>query len=139
MFLKEEIKNIKSGKRELRQFGITLGTVLGLLGSVFFLRGREYYPYFLVLSFAFLFSGLAAPGILKPAQKIWMALGVCIGWVMTRVILAVLFYLVITPIALIAGIFGKRFLDTAFDRTTDSYWIAREPDKFDKKSYENQF
>ena len=135
----EEIKNIKSGKRKLRQFGITLGTVLGLLGGLFLLRGREYYPYFLVLSFSFLFSGLVAPRLLKPVQKIWMTLAVSISWVMTRVILSLLFYLVVTPIGILAKMIGKDFLDLKFNRNTKSYWIARKQANFDKRNYENQF
>ncbi len=135
----EEIRNIKSGKREVRQFGLTVGIILGLLGGLFFLRQRDYYPYFLILSFMLLFLGLTSPILLKPIQKIWMTLAVSIGWVMTRVILSLLFYLVVTPIGILVKMLGKSLLDTKFDTNEDSYWIAREPAKFDKRSYENQF
>lgn len=77
--------------------------------------------------------------LLRPIQKIWMSLGFLIGWIVTRVILIILFYLVITPIGLLARMLGKHFLDTEFNRNTDSYWIAREPVGLDKRSYENQF
>ncbi len=135
----EEIKNIKSGKRQLRQFGLTLGIVLGVWAGLLFFRGRGYYSYLFILSVVFLSLALLAPALLKPVQKIWMTAGICIGWFVTRVILLLLFYLVITPIGILAKIFGKDFLDTKFDRDRDSYWIARVPAKFDKKSYENQF
>lgn len=135
----EEIKNIKSGKKELRQFGLTVGIVLGLLRGLFFLRGKDYYFYFLIFSFAFLFLGLVAPILLKPIQKIWMSLAILIGWFVTRVILIVLFYLVVTPIGLLAKLFGKAFLDRKFDRSADSYWIIRESTGFNKRNYENQF
>jgi hypothetical protein len=139
MFLEEEIRNIKSGKRELRQFGIAFGIVLGLLGGLFFLRQKDFYAYFLIFSAAFLISGLVLPALLKPVQRIWMSLAIVIGWFMTRVILTVLFYLVVTPIGILARIFGKRFLDTKFDGNTDSYWIARKSAAVERKSYENQF
>ncbi len=135
----EEIKNIKSGKRELRQFGITISTVLGLLGVLLFLRQKDYYFYFFIFCGTFLFLGLVAPTLLKPIQKIWMSLAIIIGWFVTRVILTVLFYLVATPIGILARMFGKAFLDTKFDRTAHSYWIVREPASFNKESYENQF
>ena len=135
----KEIKNIKSGKRELRQFGVTIGIVLGLLGGVFLLREKAYYYYFFIFSTTFLFLGLAAPTLLKPIQKIWMSLAILIGWLVTRVILNILFYLVVTPIGILARIFGKHFLDTKFDTNADSYWITREPVKLEKRSYENQF
>lgn len=135
----EQIKNIKSGKKELRQFGIALGVVLGLLGGLFFLHGKGYYFSFFILSAMLLFFGLVLPTLLKPIQKVWMSLAIVIGWFMTRVILTVLFYLVVTPIGILARIFGKRFLDIRFNRNVDSCWIARKPVRFDKRSYENQF
>ena len=135
----EEIRNIKNGKRELRQFGITIGVVLGLLGGLLFLREKNYYFYFFVFSFILLFLSLVAPILLKSVQKVWMTLAILIGWFVTRVILNILFYLVVTPIGILARIFGKHFLDTKFDTNVDSYWIPRASIKFDKKSYENQF
>jgi len=135
----EEIKNIKSGKRELRQFGIVLGIALGLFAALFFIREKHYYSYFVILSMAFLFLGLALPIALKPIQKIWMSLGIFIGWLLTRLILIILFYFVVTPIGILARIFGEDSLDTRLDKNTDSYWIAKPTVKFNKESYEHQF
>lgn len=135
----EEIKNIKSGKKELWQFGITLGIVLGLFGGLFLLRQKDYYLYFVILSLTFLFLGLVVPKLLKPVQKVWMTLATLIGWLVTRVILTILFFLVITPIGLAARVFAKDFLAIKLDGSADSYWITREPAEFNKRSYENQF
>ncbi len=135
----EEIKNIKSGKRELRKFGIVVGIVLGLLGVLFLWRGKDTYSYFLILSAAFLILGLAVPILLKPIHKVWMTLAELLGWLMTRVILSVLFYLVVTPIGLLARLSGKDFLDSKFDRNANSYWIPKGTVKFEKSNYERQF
>lgn len=135
----EEIRNIKSGKKEVRQFGITVGIALGLLGGLFFLREKNYYFYFLTLSFTFLFLSLVAPRLLKPVQKIWMGLAFLIGWLITRIILIILFYLVITPIGILAKIFGQDFLDLKLDKNRQTYWIIKSSAKVDKRSYENQF
>lgn len=135
----EDIKNIKSGRGDLRKFGITVGIVLGLFGGLFFWRGREFYYYFLILSAAFLLLGLTLPVLLKPIQKVWMSLAIVLGWVMTRVILCVLFYLVVTPIGLGSRLFGKRFLDLQFDGKSDSYWITKDTSKVEMKDYERQF
>jgi len=135
----EEIKNIKSGKRELRKFGITVGIVLGLLGGLFLWRGRDTYSYFLILSAAFLLLGLVVPILLKPIHKVWMTLAVLLGWLMTRVILSVLFYLVVTPIGLLARLFRKDFLELKFNGNGDSYWIPKGKVKFERSDYERQF
>ncbi|MBN1384724.1 MAG: hypothetical protein JW983_07590 [Elusimicrobia bacterium] len=135
----EELKNIKSGKKELREFGITISIVLGLFGGVFLWKQKESFVYLFIISGIFLFFGLVFPKFLKPVQKIWMGLSVILGWLMTRLILSILFFLVITPVNFLARIFGKRFLETKFDKNTDSYWIPKKSIKFDKKRYENQF
>ena len=135
----EEIKNIKSGKRELKQFGITIAVVLAILSCWFLWRGRDGGYILLIITILFLALGLFLPNLLKPLQKMWMTLAVLLGWVMTRVILIVLFYLVVTPIGLLARICGKDFLNRKFDREAQSFWIERKSANPDKKKYENQF
>lgn len=137
----EDIKSIKSGKKELRQFGLTIGIVLGLLGLLFWWLGENYYPYLLILSAAFLLFGLILPITLKPIQKIWMSLAVVLGWLMTRIILIILFYLIFTPIGILGRMFGKSFLDLKFSRirNVDSYWIPKGKVGLDRSYYEKQF
>lgn len=137
--ISEEIRNIKSGKKELRQFGYTMGTVLGILGVLFLWRGKEWYPYFISLSVVFLVLAIVIPICLKPIQKLWMIIAVLLGWFMTRVILSLLFYLVITPIGLIMRVCGKDFLNRSFDKNNDSYWIPRKTATHSKEDYEKQF
>lgn len=135
----EEIKNIKSGRSELRKFGITMGIFLGLLGGLSWWRANDYYSYLFILSIAFLLFGLAMPMLLKPIHKIWMTLAILMGWLMTRIILSVLFYLVVTPVSLLTRLFGKDFLGLRFNNDADSYWIPREGVKKHKSEYEKQF
>lgn len=135
----EEIRNIRSGKVELRKFGIVLSIFLAILGGLFFLRGKECYFFFFGLSITFLSLGLFAPVSLKPIQKGWMSVAIAVNWFVTRVILIVLFYLVVVPTGLVARLFGNNFLDKGIDRTTDSYWVPRKNAGFEKGSCENQF
>ena len=137
----EEIENIKSGKKELGQFGLTIGIVVGLLGLLLWWFGKDYYPYLLVVSAAFLLLGLTLPVALKPIQKIWMAIAVVLGWLMTRVILVILFYLIFTPIGVLGRIFGKSFLDLKFGKigNVNSYWIPKGKVELDRSQYERQF
>jgi len=137
--ISEEIKNIKSGKRELRQFGITIGLVLVVWGSWLLWREHEGGYRLLIIAALFLSLGLILPTSLKPFHKLWMTLAVLLGWLMTRIILIILFYLVMTPIGLLAKLSGKDFLDRKFNREAQSYWIPRKAATPDKKHYENQF
>ena len=128
----EEIKNIKSGRRELRQFGITVGIVLGLLGCFFIWRQKEWCYYFIIISFVFLLFGLVLPLLLKPVHKVWMTLAIFMGWCMTGVILGVLFYLVVTPIGLLMRLCGNDFFDinTGLIRIARGYGYIFSPTDF---------
>ncbi len=137
--LLDEIKNIKSGKKELREFGITVGIVFGLLSGLLWWRHKDTYVSFFILSLVLIISGLAMPIILKPIQKVWMAIAVIIGAIMTRVILCFLFYVVITPIGLLRKMSGKDVMNLKFNKSLNSYWIRRKKELFNKASYEKQF
>ena len=135
----KEIKNIKSGKKELRKFGITIGIFLGLLGMLFWWRAIGYYCCFFIISITFLFFGLALPILLKPIHKVWMTLSIFMGWVSTGIILSVLFYIVVAPIGLLTSLFSNSFLDLKFSSNSDTYWILRKETEKDRSDYEKQF
>jgi len=135
----EEIRRIKSGRSELRKFGITLGVAFGLLSGFILWRGKISSVPFFTISALFIFLGLVLPDLLKPIQKVWMALSIILGWLMTRIILILSFYLMVTPIGLLARLFGKDFLNRKFERDGTTYWIPKKNTPFDKKNYENQF
>ncbi|MDP3832044.1 MAG: SxtJ family membrane protein, partial [Ignavibacteriaceae bacterium] len=84
-------------------------------------------------------SGLIFPILLKPLNFIWMSFAVVLGFFMTRIILGILFYIIITPIGLIAKLFGKDFIDKRISKEKVSYWNYREQKEFSKEIYERQF
>lgn len=135
----EEIKAIKSTKKELRNFGLVVGGVLIAIGAFLFWKERPTHPYFLILGAVLVVLGLILPAVLKPLQKVWMGFAVVMGFFMTRVILTILFFLVLTPIGLVAKLTGKRFLELKPDKAKESYWNIRETRTLDKKEYERQF
>ena len=135
----EELGSIRSGTRELRRFGVVVGMVFGLLGGLLTWRGKDFGVYFLAVFAVLLLLGLALPKVLRPLHKAWMTLAMVMGWFMTRVILHLLFYLVVTPTALLGRLFGKQFLDLRFDGKADSYWIPKESVATDRRDHERQF
>lgn len=125
-------------KSEARKFGITLGIALGALGGLFLWRDKAVYRYFFGVSGLLIVLALASPRSLIPFQRGWTRLGEGLGWVMTRVILITLFYALVTPLALVARLLGKDFLDMRFDRRADSYWIAKNIAGEREDRYERQ-
>jgi hypothetical protein len=135
----EEIKDIKSTKSQLREFGLTIGIILVILGGALLWRERPAYPYFLGTGGLFIILGLTLYQLLKPLQKIWMSFSIIVGFFVSRFILSVLFYAVLTPIGLIMRLLGKDILDQRIDKTRKSYWHESATSFKDKKSYENQY
>ena len=139
MAIIEEIKNIKGDKSDWKKFGITMGVILTIIGCYLLWKKNNYYEYSLFLAVVFFMTGLMLPSLLKPVYKVWMALSVVMGFIMTRVIMVIIFYLIVTPIGLIASLTGKEFLDMKIDKSAKSYWIVREKIQKVKSDYERQF
>lgn len=139
IMLLEEIKNIKSDKSECRKFGYTVGSVLILIAAILLFYDKSSSWYFGIIGLLLLAAGLIYPVILKPAQKIWMTLAVILGFIMSRVILILLFYLVVTPLGLAAKLLGKDFLDEKIQKERESYWNSRENYKYSHIDTERQF
>jgi hypothetical protein len=139
MALIEEIKNIKSNKSEWKKFGIMMGVILTLIGLFLFWKRNDYFAYVFLLAALFFISGLFLPSLLKPVFKVWMALSVVMGYMMTRIIMVIIFYLIVTPIGFIASLTGKKFLDMKIDKSVNSYWIVKEKTQKTQNDYEKQF
>ena len=135
----EEIKNIKSEKSDIRNFGITLGIILLLISGFLFWKEKESYQIFSGIGITLSLIAIAIPSVLKPVYWMWMIFGIILGWFMTRVILSLLFYVLFTSIGLTLRFFGKQFLELRWDKSKESYWNFRTNENLQNKNYEKQF
>lgn len=136
---KEEFGNIKETKKDLRKFGLTVGSVIAAIGIVLFYFEKSSAVYFAVIGGILIFLGVLFPRLLKQLNKFWMGLAIVLGFIMTRIILTTLFYLVITPIGFIAKIFGKKFMILKYDTSAETYWEKRSIIQKKPIDYERQF
>lgn len=136
---KEEFKNIKETKKDLRKFGITVGGVLTLIAALLFYFNKSSAPYFGVIGAILFLAGIIIPQVLKPLNKIWMGLAIVLGFFMSRLILTILFYLILTPITLIAKLVGKKFMILKYDQSAKTYWEKRTHIQKKPLDYERQF
>jgi len=126
-------------KKEWRKFGFGLTIIICLLILVnFFFQRKWSQPLLLIDIFILLFT-IFLPIAIKPLFILFSYVGLFIGWVMTRVIITILFYFVVTPISLIAKLVGKNFLDTRFKTNSSSYWKDISSSRMNKSNYEKQF
>lgn len=134
----------KTGKAFLIGFSI-IAAVLFLANSGWFdldvQRGTASNGWKWFLGAAVVLFGLSrvAYPIMKPIHIGWMALAFALGWINTRILLGVFFYLIITPTGLLMRLFGKDLLDEKIDRSATSYWKKRDLIKFDPKHIERTF
>ena len=135
----EEIKNIKSEKSDLRKFGITIGVILLIIAGFLFWKEKESFQILLTFGVTLCILGIVIPFILKPIYWVWMIFATILGWIMTRVILSLLFYIIVTPIGLISRLFGKQFVELRWDKSNDSYWNFISNEYLKKENYEKQF
>jgi len=137
--LKEEFKHIKETKKELRKFGLTVGGVLAAIAILLLYFEKPSAIYFAVIGGLLILFGALFPQLLKPLNRIWMGLAIILGFIMSRVILTVLFYLVLTPIAILAKIVGKKFMVLKYDKSAETYWEKRTIIQKKQIDFERQF
>ena len=135
----EEIKNIKSEKSDLRNFGIIVGIILLVISGFLFWKEKESFQIFLAIGIFLFLIAIVIPAVLKPVYWTWMIFAIILGWFMTRVILSLLFYVVFTSIGLTLRFFGKQFLELRWDKSKESYWNFRTNEHLNIENYEKQF
>lgn len=135
-----EIKALDVSEKSVKKFGFTVGLVLMLLSL--FLFWKDFWQstrLFFLLCGVLLFLGAllrSKSEEMKIIYRLWMGIAFLLGWFMSRIILLVLFYALLTPIGFIAKLFGKQFLDLQFKSDLESYWIKKENKQID---YEKMF
>jgi len=126
--------------KELREFGLIFGAILVLLFGFFlpwvFEKAFQMWPWWVLAvtgSLAIIF-----PLGLKPFYKIWMVFGAVMGWVNTRLILGLVFYIVFMPFGLVMKLFGKDLLSRKLDASVSTYRVIPSEQQ-EKDNMENPF
>lgn len=127
--VKDEVRRLDVSRKALRSFGLLVGGVLAAIAFVILWRSDWHAGHAVQvlagISSVLVLAGLILPAMLKPFYLVWMALAFTLGFVMTRVLLTLVFFLVVTPIGLVMRAFGRDPLHRRIDRSTASYWIRK--------------
>ncbi len=121
--------NEQNALKQLRAFGLIVGGVFLFISLWPFLfrnpEGPRYWAF--ALGALLMLQGLVLPQSLGPIYRVWMKLGHALGWVNTRLILAVFYFTVITPIGLLRRLFGKDALSRTLEPNLESYRVKKSP------------
>lgn len=129
---------IKDNKT-LRKFGLTMGIAFMAISFLLLLRHKQAAMPVLVISCVFFLLGFIFPCLLGPVNSLWMKFALALAWVNTRLILALLFFLIFTPIGLIMRIFKIGPLERKSAKVKLSYWHKKEVKEFSRLNYEKQY
>jgi hypothetical protein len=128
------------GRRQEREFGLVVGAVLCAFGSWWFYRGKfgAAVPAVLSIGAALILLGAFLPSALRYPYRAWMGLAEALAFVATRIILALVFFAVVTPIGILRKALGGDPLRRRA-RAASSYWWPYSPRQSDPKHYEKMF
>lgn len=130
----------KVNVREARSFGLLVGGILAAMGGWWLYRGRfpVAAPYVAGVGGLLVLLGLVAPGVLSTPYRLWMQLAEGMSFVMTRVVLLLVFYVAIVPIGLLRRMMGSDPLRRRAGKSA-SYWTGYSPRQRDPKHFEKMF
>lgn len=112
--------------KQLRHFGLMVGGIFALIGLWPALwAGRAVRPWAIALALALVVPAIVMPRLLRHVYRAWMAAGDLLGWINTRILLGLLFFVVITPMGLVMRWLGRDPMQRAFDPNAQTYRVPK--------------
>ena len=115
-------------KSSNKSFGILFFVVFLGLGLWPVINDNNPNVYLILFSIIFLILGLLNAKILSPLNSIWIKFGEILGKIIAPIIMAIIYFIILTPISLIVRLFGKDLLGLKFTKQIKTYWIKRKKD-----------
>ena len=126
-------------RKEIRKFGIVSFIFFGSLSILGFWNQKQIlgsiFSVLCVMGIGF----ILLPSRLKPVHRLWIKAAHFIGRINTLVVLVIIYYVVITPTALLKRLFGGRPLPLKPDKKVSSYWVTRTEPAQPQQRFLKQF
>lgn len=108
-----------------RRFGQVFAVVFALIGAVTWWRHHAYWPAWLSAAAVILAVAYLVPSLLYWPNRIWLQFGLLLNKIIQPVVMALLFFIAVTPIALIMRLRGADLLRLKISKSAKTYWIER--------------
>ena len=137
--LDPKTKAADAGPGSERTFGLVFAGLFVIIGGRPLLHHATPYWWALVLAVAFAIAAFGAPATLRPLNWLWHRFGLLLHRIVSPLVMGAIFFLAVTPVALIMRLFGKDTLSLRLRRDLKTYWIARETPGSAPDSMKQQF
>jgi Saxitoxin biosynthesis operon protein SxtJ len=126
-------------RKTITSFALIVSGALLAIAAYQRWRGAEPWVVMTLVSIAAVLSLLSAvaPALLRPVYRVWMRIGETLGWINTRIILTLVFFLVVTPTGIVMRLLRRSPMEPA--HKGDSYWTDVEPHSYGDRHVEKQF
>jgi len=125
--------NIKRSSN--KNFGIVFFIVFILIALWPLLNNETYRLWAVIIALIFLILGIIDSKFLTPLNILWFKFGLFLGKIVSPLVMGIIFFFVVTPIAMLMKVFNKDLLNLRYNNK-NSYWIEKnEP----KSKMKNQF
>ena len=109
-----------------KSFGLLFFVVFLIIGLWPLKNGENLNIYFITASVVFLILGLLNSKLLTPLNKSWIKLGEILGLIIAPIVMALVYFVILTPVSIIVRVFGKDLLGLKFSKEKETYWIKRK-------------
>ena len=130
-------EEVRSGSD--RSFGIVFAVVFALIALFPLLHGGSIRLWALAIAAVFAALAFLWPKLLAPLNRLWFRFGLLLHKIVNPVVLGLMFFIIITPVALITRLFGGKLLSLGYDKEAASYWQRRTPPGPEPETIRNQF
>jgi hypothetical protein len=112
-----------------RAFGYLFSAAFAVIGGIGLCQGRRGALWWIVVALAFLIGALFFAPLLGPLNRSWQKLALLLNKVIQPLVLSVMFFVVVTPLASLLRLFGRDPLQLRFEQKKSSYWIEYDTTK----------
>ena len=109
-----------------RGFGMVFGAVFAIVAAWPLLNGETPRWWALAVAAGFVAAGFFTPRILRPLNRLWFRFGLLLGRIVGPLVMGLIFFMAVTPTALIFKLLGKDPLRLKSNASSQSYWIDRD-------------
>jgi predicted membrane metal-binding protein len=109
-----------------RSFGVVFAVVFALIGLWPLIYGGLPRWWAIAVAAAFITAGFLFPVVLKPLNILWFKFGMLLGRIVGPIVMGLIFFIAVTPTALIFKLRRKDLLNLVRDPNAKTYWIARD-------------